>query len=100
MKYLTPAPIYFVNAIGDITLMQNRSKTSLPLLILSMAAIIIMLPIALAFMLVMFLYLLVTKKKLKKDFSKYFNQHQAQQSQHTDKSSQSGRTIDHEDINK
>jgi predicted PurR-regulated permease PerM len=73
--------------------MQNRPAPSLPILLLSIAAIIIMLPIALAFMLVMFVYLLITKKKLKKEFGKYFNKNNQ-----TDTSYTGGRTIDQDEI--
>ena len=77
--------------------MQKRPLPSLPILLLSIAAIIIMLPIALAFMLVLFVYLLITRKKMKKEFGKYFNKYN-NSSVHSKNEYTGGRTINQEDV--
>ena len=69
--------------------MKNTPKLSLPVLLLSIAAIIVMIPVVISFMLVMFIYLALTKRKLKKEFSQYFNKNKPSSSSYT-----GGRTID------
>ena len=69
----------------------NRPGFSLPVFILSVLSVIILLPVALIFMVGIFIYALITKRRLKREFSRYFNN---QAAQGDDDQSGQGRTID------